>query len=88
MADRHHANLSEILGRIRLGSTLSSISFTRNAASYCSSPRAWSHAGTSTLASPTGSVPLPFSLPQPPRSANTQAVWQSPRVLASCYDTR
>jgi hypothetical protein len=37
---------------VRLGNTLSSISFARNAGSYCCSPRPWSHAAMSTALLP------------------------------------
>jgi hypothetical protein len=48
---------------VRLGSTPSSISFARNAGSYCSSPRPRSHAAMSTLAFPTRSMPRSHRTP-------------------------
>ena len=66
---------------VRLGSTLSSISFTRNAGSYCSSPRAWSHAAMSTLASPTRSMPRSYRTPKLSLCTNTGWALSRPKVM-------
>ena len=48
---------------VNSGSIARSMALSRNACSYCCSPRPWSHAAMSTLASPTRSLPCGLSYP-------------------------
>src|SRR5262252_1431903 len=71
------------------GNTAASIALSRNASSYCSNPRSRSHAAMSTLALPTRSLPLSFTLTQTtPACEYSGAVCHSPSsAVGSCCDS-